>query len=592
VACESSARRPTPVPAVVPSVALDVGWNLLSTVASSKPFTVKVQPKLEIGAVDDPLEREADAVAAQVMRMPAPLIDSPTGSIPIQRKCDACERDDEEKNTVARKAADASPDALSAPPAVVEILEQRGTPLDSNSKAFFEPRFGRDFSKVQVHTDARAAAATKSIQALAYTAGHHIAFNDGQYAPGTERGKRLLAHELAHVVQQKADAPVSRIARFSDDTHNVIEEAALALASLKPAGAEPDDETKTTRFSHEEIGQVHKGNTRRDYSQSPAAVNLFLLCQPSNFGGYDAVEHFDNFRWSEELQQWQSRSHPTALNRTPIDHIRAQLIAFVVALPSKEAFQHVGNAFHTIEDFFAHSNFVELTHRDFSHGRELITGSVGSSDDVSLLKIGESISSQETAPLYGEQATREIAQAPPGSHSRMAKDYKSNPYRLEAIVLAGLVVKDIGTDILHLKLLPTQEERSRYVRDVIVEKLRRYFRPPDDRDKWWERLRESGGREMEKSIRETAARTPVTKNQCFLSPMRSIEASKDSNLKLLGPAFALPLKNGHVWIQAGTGFVTSPAFKGPSGEVAPRNLDFVPVGVQVTGRFDLFGGGK
>jgi hypothetical protein len=90
---------------------------------------------------------------------------------------------------------------------------------------------------------------------------------------------------------------------------------------------------------------------------------------------------------------------------------------------------------------------------------------------------------------------------------------------------------------------------------------------------------------MARAIKEKTAKTPVTVNQCVLSPLRSIEASRDSNLKLLGPAFPLPTKHGHVWIQMGTGFLAQPEFKGPSGSVEPRSLDFVPVGVQLTGRF-------
>jgi hypothetical protein len=121
-------------------------------------------------------------------------------------------------------------------------------------------------------------------------------------------------------------------------------------------------------------------------------------------------------------------------------------------------------------------------------------------------------------------------------------------------------------------------------------KVKRYLRPPDQNDRWWEALRASGGREMAKAIRDTAAKTPVTKNQCLLSPLRSIEASRDSNVKLLGPAFTVPTKHGHVWIQAGVGFSTTPAFAGPTGAVEPRSMEFLPVGVQITGRLDLLGG--
>jgi hypothetical protein len=66
-----------------------------------------------------------------------------------------------------------------------------------------EPRFGRDFSRVRVHTDARAAASAQALNALAYTVGRNVVFGAGQYSPGTSQGDRLVAHELTHVVQQE-----------------------------------------------------------------------------------------------------------------------------------------------------------------------------------------------------------------------------------------------------------------------------------------------------------------------------------------------------------------------------------------------------
>lgn len=96
----------------------------------------------------------------------------------------------------------------SAPPAA------SGAGLDSETRAFFEPRFGADFSQVRVHHDAAAAASAQRLHADAYTAGQQIVFGSGHYAPATPRGQRLLAHELAHVVQQaRGQAPRSVIQR-------------------------------------------------------------------------------------------------------------------------------------------------------------------------------------------------------------------------------------------------------------------------------------------------------------------------------------------------------------------------------------------
>lgn len=458
-----------------------------------------------------------------------------------------------------------------APPIVHDALRSSGQPLDPATRAFMEPRFGHDFSQVRVHTDPKAAASSRSIEALAYTAGRDIVFAANQYSPQTESGKRLLAHELAHVVQQGEGKEVRRISRFSDTDHHVLEEAALELTNLTSG----------------EIKQIHAGNVKRDYSQTGAIANLLLLCDANAYGGYKAEEHFDNYQWNEALKKWQSKKDPSAFGKkSPIHYIDEELVRFADAFPDPAAFEHVGNAFHTIEDFFAHSNFVELISGDYRFGKKLVTGG-GGSGDTSVLRILESVSSEETAPIYGQQAAQETAKSPPQAHARMAKDYKSNPYYMQAVVLAALVIKDIGAEISLLRGMSTKDERVKQVREVIMAKVRRFLRPPDKSDKWWEGLRASGGKEMEKAVREKMAKTPVTKNQCILSPLRSIEASKNANLKLFGPAIPIETKRGHVWVQVGTGFLAPPAFAGPTGAVEPRSFDFVPVGIQVTGTFDL-----
>jgi hypothetical protein len=85
---------------------------------------------------------------------------------------------------------------------VRETLDSPGQPLHESVRPFMESRFGLDFSAVRVHTDSRAATSAKALNARAYTAGSHLVFADGQYNPGSESGRTLLAHELTHVVQQ------------------------------------------------------------------------------------------------------------------------------------------------------------------------------------------------------------------------------------------------------------------------------------------------------------------------------------------------------------------------------------------------------
>lgn len=160
-----------------------------------------IWPKLTIGAVDDPLEHEADRVADQAMRMtevvPPRVADA--SRVAVRRRCAACQ---EEEATAQRALAGPATAVGPAPPSVAAVLRGPGQPLDPGARAFFEPRFGRDLGGVRVHADAAADLASRSIGARAFTVADHIAFAGGEYAPGSAAGRSLLAHELTHVLQQ------------------------------------------------------------------------------------------------------------------------------------------------------------------------------------------------------------------------------------------------------------------------------------------------------------------------------------------------------------------------------------------------------
>jgi hypothetical protein len=119
------------------------------------------------------------------------------GSSGRHGECGECR----EKANPARKRTGAG-EQETVSPIVHEALRSPGQPLDPAARAFFEPRFGHDFSQVRVHTEARAAESARAVNALAYTVGRDIVFAGGQYRPQTEEGRYVLAHELAHVVQQ------------------------------------------------------------------------------------------------------------------------------------------------------------------------------------------------------------------------------------------------------------------------------------------------------------------------------------------------------------------------------------------------------
>jgi len=157
-----------------------------------------IQAKLKIGAVDDPLEREADRAADHVTRMHGPKDPIVVAPPQISRKCVDCQ----EEETLQKKPARTQIAAGEAPAIVQEALRSPGQMLDAATLAYFEPRFEHDFSRVRVHTDQAAADAARDLSAQAFTVGEHILFGEGQYAPDGAAGRRLIAHELAHVMQQ------------------------------------------------------------------------------------------------------------------------------------------------------------------------------------------------------------------------------------------------------------------------------------------------------------------------------------------------------------------------------------------------------
>jgi hypothetical protein len=144
-----------------------------------------IQAKLEIGGADDPLEHETDRAAGKVLSMSDPPAEPP---LPAGQSV-------------------APPREMQVPATVRDALWSSGQPLDASTRGFFEPRFQQGFSGVRVHTGAQAQAAAEMIGARAFTAGREIVFGRGEFAPESPKGRELLAHELAHVVQQGASSP-------------------------------------------------------------------------------------------------------------------------------------------------------------------------------------------------------------------------------------------------------------------------------------------------------------------------------------------------------------------------------------------------
>ena len=157
----------------------------------------------------------------------------------LQRKC-ACggttgpsgECAECRNRRLQRHATDVGP--AGAPSIVREVLRSPGQPLDANTRTFMELRFGHDFSRVRVHTDVRAAESARAVNALAYTVGRDVVFRAKQYVPESTGGKRLLAHELTHIVQQ---AHLPHLLARQAESLNVANEAHADEREANDVGA-------------------------------------------------------------------------------------------------------------------------------------------------------------------------------------------------------------------------------------------------------------------------------------------------------------------------------------------------------------------
>jgi hypothetical protein len=170
-----------------------------------------LQYKLAIADSSSPLEADADRVADRVIGMsaPSPQIAASGAAPAVRRKCgcegsgNECSECQKKKEEKLQLKAQLPVTPVEAPPIVHNVLRSPGQALDAETRAFMEPRLGVDLGGVRIHTDRQAAASAGAVNALAYTSGRHIVFGESQYQPSATGGRRLLAHELAHVAQQE-----------------------------------------------------------------------------------------------------------------------------------------------------------------------------------------------------------------------------------------------------------------------------------------------------------------------------------------------------------------------------------------------------
>jgi hypothetical protein len=311
-----------------------------------------IQAKLTVSQPGDIHEQEADRVANAVMRMPEPSMQETSAVSPaaspnqVQRLCTGCDNEVGKKTVaqVQRKEQTADAPPVTSPVAAnVQSLRGGGSQLPASTRAFFEPRFGADFSEVRIHTDTRAEEAAKSISARAFTLGNDIAFGAGQFAPRTPDGRRLIAHELAHVVQQTGGENRAALRLSTAGTLIVQRDAAIGLRKR-------DESSDFASFAHtfwranmdkslEELGLFLMDKVNAQLITNGALAIL----DPPSFGptGRGAAGGFRQKTWKVDLDLASTATHPLA---TKIKDLTAEQVAEVAGVCYHEA-RHAEQAF-------------------------------------------------------------------------------------------------------------------------------------------------------------------------------------------------------------------------------------------------------
>ena len=251
-----------------------------------------LQTKLTIGQPGDVYELEADRVAEQVMRMPAAKLDKTSNESmprPSIRQPAGGGNGHSEAPSIHETAGPAAGSLIAH-----EVVSSDGQLLDASTRAFFELRFGHDFRRVRIHTDAKAAHAAAAVNAKAYTIGPNIVFGAEQYAPWTTEGRRFMAHELTHIVQQNGSVseasnvelainnfgPTYGIGGFIQRKCN--EHNRKAFYETAPNYCKDDDST----------GQLHPGKIC--FRKFPVKRNSYNDCPPGDHVCFDPEGRCDD----------------------------------------------------------------------------------------------------------------------------------------------------------------------------------------------------------------------------------------------------------------------------------------------------------
>ena len=187
-------------------------------------------------------------------------------------ECVECRK---KRERMIQYAAVSAASVHAVPPIVYEVFSTPGQPLDEETRAFMEPRFRHDFSQVRVHTDAKAAESARAVNALAYTVGRDVVFEIGQYKPETSEGRGLLAHELAHVIQQRGQPsstqPKLQLNELGDTFEKEADHVSAAIAAANSKYHQQDTGGEVKNDDHSElefVGSKRENRLHHKYQQA------------------------------------------------------------------------------------------------------------------------------------------------------------------------------------------------------------------------------------------------------------------------------------------------------------------------------------
>ena len=216
-------------------------------------------------------------------------------------ECEECKKN---RQATLQRAKTNAALMSAAPPIVHEVLRSPGQPLDVATRSCMEPRFGHDFSNVRVHADAKAAESARAVNALAYTVGRDVVFGTGQFSPASTAGRKLIAHELTHVVQQQQGASATSIPdelQIGSPSDASELEAATAPDKLASLGSIAGAATSRARQQVNRQINPMEERSRHLESRGGAPARRCPIVRPLN--------------WPSAYGSWAMRTRPTAARR-------------------------------------------------------------------------------------------------------------------------------------------------------------------------------------------------------------------------------------------------------------------------------------